>query len=65
MLIFLKASVNVSYRCDYSWHTATTPGTGLLLARSVAGSKVGDYSGPVTPGTGVRGRDVGIEERGH
>ena len=28
-----------------SWrHTATTPGTGLLLARSVAGPKVGDYS---------------------
>ena len=24
-------------------HTATTPGTGLLLARSVAGPKVGDY----------------------
>ena len=29
----------------YRWrHTATTPGTGLLLARSVAGPKVGDYS---------------------
>ena len=27
--------MNVSYRCDYSWHTATTPGTGLLLARAV------------------------------
>ena len=25
-------------------HAATTPGTGLLLARSVAGPKVGDYS---------------------
>ena len=41
---FLKASLNVSYRCDYSWHTATTPGAGLLLARSIAGPKVGDYS---------------------
>ena len=30
---------NISWR-----HTATTPGTGLLLARSVAGPKVGDYS---------------------
>ena len=43
--------VNVSYR----WrHTATTPGTGLL-ARCVAGPKVGDYFWhgtilrPVTP----------------
>ena len=34
-------TVNISYR----WcHPATTPGTGLLLARSVAGPKVGDYS---------------------
>ena len=39
-----KASFDVSYRCDYSWHTATTPGTRLLLDRSVAGPKVGDYS---------------------
>ena len=30
---------NISWR-----HTATTTGTGLLLARSVAGPKVGDYS---------------------
>ena len=34
-------TVNISYR----WrHTATTPGTGLHLARSVAGPKVGEYS---------------------
>ena len=26
------------------WYTATTPGTGLLLDRSVAVPKVGDYS---------------------
>ena len=39
-------------KCDvsYRWrHPATTPGTRLLLARSVAGPKVGDYSWPVTP----------------
>ena len=41
---FYKASLNVSYRCDYSWHTATTPGTGLLLDRTLAVPKVGDYS---------------------
>ena len=35
MLILKKAPLNVSYRCDYSWQTATTPGTGLLLARAV------------------------------
>ena len=33
MLIFLNAYCNASYRCDYSWHTATTLVTGLLLAR--------------------------------
>ena len=41
--LLLKASLNVSYRCDYSWH-GTTPGTQrswaesrrLLLARSYA-----------------------------
>ena len=33
-------------------HTVTTLGTGLLLARSVAGPKVGDYSWHgTTPGT--------------
>ena len=46
----LISSLNVAYRCDYSlvgptpWYTATTPGTGLLLDRSVAVPKVGDYS---------------------
>ena len=51
--LFLKGifEFNVSYRCNYSWYTATTPGTEyvsrafdsrrLLLAR--------DYSWPVTP----------------
>ena len=41
---FKKAYLNVSYRCDYSWHTATTPDMGLPLARCVAVPKVGDYS---------------------
>ena len=52
---FKKASLNVSYRCDYSWHTATT-GMGPLLDRSVAGWAgsrrlllARDYSWPVTP----------------
>ena len=53
MLIF-KTYFNVSYRCDYSWHTVTTPGTGLLLARCEAVPKVGDYSWHgTTPGTGL------------
>ena len=43
---------NISWR-----HTATTPGTGLLLARSVAGPKVGDY----THDTGLLlSRDTGM-----
>ena len=47
---------NISWR-----HTAATPGTGLLLARSVAGPKVGDYSWHgTTPGTGLLlARDTG------
>ena len=46
---FYYLNVGLSYCCDYSGHTATTPGTGLLLARCVAVPKVVDYSWPVTP----------------
>ena len=62
--LFLKGifEFNVSYRCNYSWWLhCDYAWHGILLDRSVAGPKAGDYSWHgTTPGTGLLlARDAG------